>query len=385
MAYLPASSTRPAIPGAGSRGRVFTREELVPVVLAHRNFLQRKPGGKRAQLAGATLCDLNLSRALLTEADFTGANLSRSRLVGTQLERACFFTAALFDCDLSNANLKSADLRGASLRGANLAFANLDGADMREALMFRVGEGGQFERNIAASEETLGGGVDFSNCSMKGTSFNAVNLRGANFRDALLEQVSFKHARVTGVCLDGAVISQPASELPFSREEMKNCLLDPSREALARAHELFDRIKAHEAWVVTGARDGSAGKLDDEDLRPLAKAFAGRALTALSARASIAVGVNFTRCQLQGANFDNADLRDASFAGADLRGASFRDAKLAHARFEGADIGPLPLRQGQVKAVDFAGAQYAETQFARATGFDTAMRGAPEARADGIS
>jgi uncharacterized protein YjbI with pentapeptide repeats len=84
----------------------------------------------------------------------------------------------------------------------------------------------------------------------------------------------------------------------------------------------------------------------------------------LSAKNAIAIGLNFSGCQLQGARLDGADLRDADFTGADLRGASFRGANISHARFGKADMRSLPLINGQVRAVDFTDATGLEEQFA---------------------
>ena len=62
----------------------------------------------------------DLSRANLSGADLYGANLSRANLSG----------ADLYGANLSRANLSGANLSGANLSGANLSGANLYGANL---------------------------------------------------------------------------------------------------------------------------------------------------------------------------------------------------------------------------------------------------------------
>lgn len=352
---------------AGWAGKTLTQAELNEVTAAHARFVRHMPNGARAQLGSANLLGLDLARRLLKEADFSGADLTGSSFAGADLERANLFSTILCDCDLNSANLRNADLRGVSLRGANLSYSVLDGADLRAAFMFKVGGAGGYARVIPATKGNADGGVDFSNCSLKGTSMNEVNLKGAIFRNALLQGVTFKRAKLDHVCLDGAILTQMNLEdLPFSAEALKTCLLDPNAEAIRRAPELIENLRRHELWYATSGQDGAPANFDGVDFQPLGNIFSGRKITAFVARQVVAAGVDFTNCQLQGAHFDGSDLRDAGFEGADLRGASFRGAKLAHARFHGADLRPLALTNGDTKAVDLTDAEYAEGQFAGA-------------------
>jgi uncharacterized protein YjbI with pentapeptide repeats len=126
---------------------------------------------------------------------------------------------------------------------------------------------------------------------------------------------------------------------------------------------LAARIEAGCVWVATGGQEGQPAMLDGEDLRPLAIAFAGRCLTAMSAKEACAIGVDFSGAQLQAANFRGADLRDADFTGADLRGASFEGAVLWHARFARADLRPLSLGDGVVHRVNLDDAAFSNTCF----------------------
>ena len=71
-----------------------------------------------ADLYGAYLCEADLRKSDLCEANLYGANLRG---------------ADLCEANLREADLYEADLRGADLRGADLREANLYGADLRGA------------------------------------------------------------------------------------------------------------------------------------------------------------------------------------------------------------------------------------------------------------
>ena len=73
------------------------------------------------------------SRADLSRADLSGANLSRADLSRADLSGADLSRADLSRANLSGANLSRADLSRADLYGANLSGANLSGANLYRA------------------------------------------------------------------------------------------------------------------------------------------------------------------------------------------------------------------------------------------------------------
>ena len=150
-----------------------------------------------------------------------------------------------------------------------------------------------------------------------------------------------------------------------ARYALATCVAPSTVAATQRVGVLRDRIRGGDRWVASAGAEGRPAVLDGEDLRPLAGAFAGRRLTARSARRTCAIGVDFSGAQLQGAHFDGADLRDADFSGADLRGASFAGAKLWHARFDRANLQALTLAKGSPRPVNLDGASYHHDCFAR--------------------
>jgi uncharacterized protein YjbI with pentapeptide repeats len=348
---------------AGSR-IARTQQELNAVLLAHERYLHQKAGGTLAQLSAMDLSRLNFAQRNLRGADLSGSTLVSATLARADFERANLYCADLRLADLRHANLRHADLRGTSLRGANLSCAILDNADLRSASM--AGASAQ-STYVAIDSSNGGGGVDFTNCSMKRASLTGANLKGVNFNGALLQGAIFKGAKLADVTFRGAVLTGVnLRDLDVPASALEGAITEPSAEAAAHAMDLKPRLDVHQLWIRTGGKEGAPAVLDGEDLRPLQSFFAGRHLTGLSARNAIAIGVNFSGCQLQGARFEGADLRDADFSEADLRAASFRGALLAHARFARANLLPLTLKDGRQTRVDLTAAVGQIDQFASA-------------------
>lgn len=348
----------------------YTQAQINQFLAAHERFYRGEPRGHRAIMRFLQAPDIDFSGRQLVEVDLSGANLKGASFVSTNLERASFYCADLSNADVRHANLRRADLRGCSLRDANLAGTRLDEADMREAVLLRADVDRGFQLSGRSGTLTTGGdgerafAVDFTNCSMKEAQLQKAKLKGARFEGAMLNGANLSGAVLDGATFHGAVLT--GADLAHARIDpgaLKNCVLDPSREAIALADQLVARLAAGTKWILSNGREGHPVVLDGEDLRPLGDVFEKRQLAAMSAKDVCAIGVSFRGARLQGAKFDGADLRDADFSGADLRGASFQNAKLWHAKFDEADLRPLPLAQG-LRGVDFSGAAYTPNAFA---------------------
>lgn len=339
--------------------------ELERILAGHELYVQGR-GGLRASFKGAALDGADFSGRKLDEADFTGASLTGANLKGASLTRASLYCCDLRASNLHGAGLAQADIRGASFRGADLSMAVLDQADLRAATMMVIGTTGVSVVNYGKRKDNFGG-VDFSNCSLKSTSFGNAKLDGAVFHGALLIGTSFRGARLTNASFTGAVLmGVNLQELNLPPETFAGCTFGISTEARDKATALAESVVLHHRWVSSGGADGKAACLDGEDLRPLTNFLGGRNLTGLSARGAIAIGVDFSGCQLQGAKFDAADLRDANFSQCDLSGVSFHVARLAHAQFTAAQLLNLKLRNGEVLAPNLLGADADPEQFSDA-------------------
>ena len=362
----------------GDAAARYSQAQFNQFISAHERFVRREPKGMRAILRFVDASGIDFSRRLMTEADLTGGRLRGARMILANFERANLFCADLTDVDARRADFLRADLRGVALRSARLAGARMDEADLRAAVLARADGKAGFRLVGRAGTAGEDGGVsyavDFSNCSMKGASLAKSKLRGANFTGANLSGANLGGADLAGAVFGGAIMT--GAELSGARIDpgaLSDCVRDPAPAAVAAAEALSALISAAERWVVTGGREGRAGVLDDQDLRPLGGVLARRRLTALAANRVCAIGVSFAGSQLQGASFTGADLRDADFTGADLRGASFRGANLWHARFDEADLSPLTLGSGKVRAVDITDAACADDAFDRARGGRAAL------------
>ena len=350
----------------GEKGPTLAQAELNLILTSHERYATSR-GGNRARLKGANLNNLNLANRNLTGADFSGASLVRANLFGSNLTRASLYCADLRGCNLKNTKLIDADLRGASFKGAKLSYAMLDHADLRAAMMMYAGPDGMTivdRGDLFKNADGEATGVDFSNCSMKSVSFGHAKLDRANFNGALLTGAKFAGAKLTNASFRGAVLTGiNLRELDVPPETLVDCVLDVTAQGIANAAGLLARLEAHYTWVASEGKQGASAVLDGEDLRPLGKQFAGRSLIGLSARQTVAIGVDFAGCQLQGAKFDGADLRDADFTGADLSGVSMKGAKLGHTKFDEAKLHNLRLLSGKIVPPDLTEAAATAEQF----------------------
>lgn len=133
--------------GADLRGACFTDADLSFADLRGARLDDADLGG--ARLCGADCRDTEFGEVSLDDADLRDANLSRARfkpvasLLHADLQRADLSGAdlrhvILSRSDLSEAVLKGADLRHASLDRADLSRAVLDDADLRHARLSRA-------------------------------------------------------------------------------------------------------------------------------------------------------------------------------------------------------------------------------------------------------
>jgi len=87
----------------------MTHEEIAAILADHGCWL-RGEGGKRADLSGA-----DLTRAVLTDADLSGARLTRADLTRAVLTGADLSGARLTRADLTDADLTDAVLHGTTI------------------------------------------------------------------------------------------------------------------------------------------------------------------------------------------------------------------------------------------------------------------------------
>lgn len=147
-------------------GIFMTQEELNKAIKAHRHFLLRDCKGwenMRANFHDKNLSGLDLSRAVLREADFTQAVLYEANLTGADLYQADLRWADLNDANLTDADLCNADLRNADFEGAILYRANLYDANLFSANLYNADL-----RNVCLDKANL------TNAYLSGANLNRV-------------------------------------------------------------------------------------------------------------------------------------------------------------------------------------------------------------------
>jgi len=133
-----------------------------------------------------------LCRAILPEANLSGANLGSANLSGANLVGANLSGANLVDANLSGANLGSANLSGANLGSANLSGANLGSANLSGASLWGA--------NLSGAR--LGG------ANLERADLRSANLEGANLGSANLSGATLEVANLSGATLEVANLSR---------------------------------------------------------------------------------------------------------------------------------------------------------------------------------
>lgn len=118
--------------------RKITKKELNTILRNHKKWLDKKPGGVKADLSFVNLSGVNLQEVDLSYANLEGSDLFCTNLCSADLYGANLSSASLFCANLCYANLQGAILVNADLEGANLFNAVFDVTD--SLIDFRKGK-----------------------------------------------------------------------------------------------------------------------------------------------------------------------------------------------------------------------------------------------------
>jgi len=171
---------------------------------------------------------LDLSAALLTDAelsgvDLHGVDLNGAQLGGSNVSNAAFYGAYLNNANfahanLSNTNLNSAEATGANFRHANLSHASLDTTDLsRASLDNAILIGAKLGGVILHSARLRA--ADLTDAFLRNGKLQEASLRGAN-----LYQTNLVNSRLQLADLGGAFITKAV----FSHAELKGADLSGS-------------------------------------------------------------------------------------------------------------------------------------------------------------
>jgi len=200
-------------------------------------------------LRGANLAGFDLTGADLTDANLAGNDLTETVLRGTFLLKANLRGAFMPGVDLTDAILEEADLRDANLRGTNLRGANLRGADLRGADLR-----GAFMPGAILEESNLRDAI------LRDAILRDANLRGANLTGADLTRATLPEAPSLKSCLalnsniEGAItnVNQLLNLIESNKnnEEESNIYkghlkwIEDNMEELIRNNHITDKDKA---------------------------------------------------------------------------------------------------------------------------------------------
>lgn len=237
-----AGASKPFVCNGRYKGGIKpTASELAEILIRHKHelALTRDPGEapkdspEIANLCGADLRELNLSKVNLSYAHLEGADLSGANLAGADLARADLSAtevrgANLSDTKLTSANLTRADLIDTAftrtdLTGAHLISANLDSADLSSANLDLADFSGSNLRHalIPTLSDTNFTGADLSSANLSGAllllaNFSGADLSWANLTDAILAGANLSDAKLPSADL---------SEAEFFQTKMKGSRL----------------------------------------------------------------------------------------------------------------------------------------------------------------
>ena len=113
----------------------MTKETIEAMLKSHKDFLEGKDGGKKADFSGANmagidlrhlnLTGINFSGAIMRGVNFKGADLRGAQFISSDLRTVSFSRTCLRDTDFSDASLSNINFSNSVLIGANLANAKL--------------------------------------------------------------------------------------------------------------------------------------------------------------------------------------------------------------------------------------------------------------------
>lgn len=252
--------------------------------------------------------------------DFSGADMSESRLVDCDFRDASFRGAKLERAEFRDCNLSGCDLRGASC--GELAFADC----VVEGIVFCCGTESGGKDAVLVDENTDLRGVSFRGSSLSAAAFGKEDIDGYDVKAAGVEMAKDAHvgSRSGDVPLfamkwcgfqDARLRGASFRDVLLEESSWAGCEMSSSRmEGCACKSSSFERASFFDARILAC------------DLRAIGCS------DALFSRA-VVEGVDFELASMRSSVFDNAILKKCSFSKAELSGASFTSGK-----FKGCDF-----------------------------------------------
>lgn len=244
-----------------------------------------------ANFSGSDLTSVDLRGAILHGTDFSDANLSRANLNEADLSKAILMDANLSNAILADANLRSAVLSRANLTHANLSHANLSRADLSDA-------------DLSHAELSH---ADLIRADLTHANLDSANLSHADLSHVILVDANLCHEDLSRANLCGAVLNRAdLSHADLNHADLNGANL---RGAVLRGSDLSDTCLSRANLSRTDLTDANLSHAL-LDAATLANANLSRA---------IMIGANLASTNLKGSNFKDVILSRTVFCGVDLR------------------------------------------------------------------
>jgi len=246
--------------------------------------------------------------------DFTGRSLRKAVLSNANLTGAVFWGAKLHNADLSNAQLQGAVFREANLSGTDLSEANLNEAIFYKSILIKTNfKDAKLQKSVM--HESIFTGSDLSGADIQEIDVYKSDFHDADFSLSKLNEAAFDESILNNVDLSNAV--------------MKNTSIHDSQM---------------DGSDLTAAKLEGAHIINSFLQMTL---FAHANLSGADLSKSHFQGANFLHANLTGATLPNTVLHGASFYLADLTGAD-----LSYSQLHGADFSRSYLQGANLKGAE---------------------------------
>jgi uncharacterized protein YjbI with pentapeptide repeats len=260
-----------------------------------------------ANLQGASLIGIQANNtsfrgASLERARASNASFCKANFVAAQMERIALMGADLSGADLSSANLRHADLTGARLVGAVLEDADLESATMRQS-------------DLA--------GLDLRRANINGVCFDRANLKAVQLKDVRIDRPSMCDTRLRGARLTGSIFKDAKlAGADLQGAELAEIDWEGANLHCANLRGATFHLGSSRSGLVGSpiAREGSMTGFYTDDLEDM----------------SFKRPEEVRKANLRGANLHGADTRNVDFYLVDLRDAGLDPGQREQARQTGA-------------------------------------------------
>jgi uncharacterized protein YjbI with pentapeptide repeats len=209
--------------------------------------------------------DVDFSHGSLDEADMFLAVMHRVWMIGTQFRGANLRSVHMCDAVARYANFTGADLSGSRLNGTSFTYARLREANLRHVL---ANNADFAEADLSGADLTYGSfeGSCFDNAILTQATITGAYFCGATFKGAILKGLDLSTANFSGAIIDGAIIDakdfRGAPIVQDLHKKIYAAASQPGAFDMATWHTC-ETTHCRAGWAVTLAGE-AGGELEDQ-------------------------------------------------------------------------------------------------------------------------